>query len=167
MPSKLRAPQESGEIGRVVQKIYDDLNSIIESINTDIKGLNEPLERSKAGSIAVVKEGNSYSLRGKTADGWAKVPIRLLNSSGMKSIFESDKFNDIEDISVLTDALDGATFTGETLTTSSTPTVDELEACSGSLAGKINELVEISNTHNDRINTLIDKVNDITRRINE
>lgn len=39
---------------------------------------------------------------------------------------------------VLVDALDGATFTGSTLTTSATPTVDELEACVGALAGKVN-----------------------------
>ena len=38
----------------------------------------------------------------------------------------------------LLDKLDGADFIGDTLTTSSTPTVDELEACVGSLAGKVN-----------------------------
>lgn len=36
------------------------------------------------------------------------------------------------------DALDGATLTGSTLTTSATPTVDELEACVGVLGGKVN-----------------------------
>jgi len=41
-------------------------------------------------------------------------------------------------IPVCVDALDGATFTGSTLTTSATPTVDELEANDGVLAGKIN-----------------------------
>jgi len=39
------------------------------------------------------------------------------------------------------DALDGATFTGSTLTTSATPTVDELEACVGVLAGKVNSIL--------------------------
>jgi len=38
----------------------------------------------------------------------------------------------------LVDKLDGAGFTGDILTTSSTPTVDELEACVGVLAGKVN-----------------------------
>ena len=38
----------------------------------------------------------------------------------------------------LVDKLDGVNFTGDTLTTSSTPTVDELEACVGVLAGKVN-----------------------------
>ena len=42
----------------------------------------------------------------------------------------------------LVDKLDGVNFTGDTLTTSSTPTVDELEACVGSLAGKVNLILE-------------------------
>lgn len=41
-------------------------------------------------------------------------------------------------IADLTDALDGATLTGSTLTTSATPTVDELETAVGALGGKIN-----------------------------
>lgn len=39
------------------------------------------------------------------------------------------------------DALDGATLTGSTLTTSATPTVDELEACVGVLGGKVNSIL--------------------------
>ena len=42
----------------------------------------------------------------------------------------------------LVDKLDGATFKGDSLTTSSTPTVDELEACVGALAGKVNLILE-------------------------
>lgn len=41
-------------------------------------------------------------------------------------------------IADVTDALDGATLTGSTLTTSATPTVDQLEACVGVLGGKVN-----------------------------
>jgi len=37
----------------------------------------------------------------------------------------------------VTDALDGATLTGTALTTSATPTVDELEACVGVLGGQL------------------------------
>lgn len=44
-------------------------------------------------------------------------------------------------IADLVDALDGATFTGSTLTTSATPTVDELEAAVGALAGKVNSIL--------------------------
>lgn len=45
------------------------------------------------------------------------------------------------------DALDGATLTGDTLTTSSTPTVDELEANDGVLGGKINAILAILEAH--------------------
>jgi hypothetical protein len=44
-------------------------------------------------------------------------------------------------ITSVTDALDGATLTGSTLTTSATPTVDELEACVGVLGGKVNSIL--------------------------
>ena len=43
--------------------------------------------------------------------------------------------------SVVVDALDGASLTGSTLTTSATPTVDELEAAVGVLGGKINAIL--------------------------
>lgn len=39
---------------------------------------------------------------------------------------------------VVTDALDGATFTGTALTTSSTPTVDELETAFGVIGLQLN-----------------------------
>lgn len=45
------------------------------------------------------------------------------------------------------DALDGATLTGSTLTTSATPTVDELEACVGVLGGKINAILDVLEAH--------------------
>lgn len=46
-----------------------------------------------------------------------------------------------------TDALDGATLTGSTLTTSATPTVDELEANDGVLGGKINAILAALRLH--------------------
>lgn len=45
------------------------------------------------------------------------------------------------------DALDGATLTGSTLTTSAIPTVDELEACVGVLGGKINAILAVLEAH--------------------
>ena len=44
-------------------------------------------------------------------------------------------------IPLLLDELDGAKFQGNTLTTSGTPTVDELEACVGALANRLNLLI--------------------------
>jgi hypothetical protein len=46
-----------------------------------------------------------------------------------------------EAVAPCTDALDGATLTGSALTTSATPTVDELEAAVGVLGGKINAII--------------------------
>jgi hypothetical protein len=44
-------------------------------------------------------------------------------------------------IADVVDALDGATLTGSTVTTSATPTVTELEACVGVLGGKVNAII--------------------------
>lgn len=50
-------------------------------------------------------------------------------------------------IADLVDALDGVAFGAtSTLTTSATPTVDELEACVGALAGKINSILSVLRT---------------------
>jgi hypothetical protein len=48
---------------------------------------------------------------------------------------------------VVVDALHVATLTGSTLTTSATPTVDELEACVGVLGGKVNAILAILEAH--------------------
>ena len=50
-------------------------------------------------------------------------------------------------VPVVVDALDGATLTGSTLTTSATPTVEELEACVGVLGGKVNAIIAILEAH--------------------
>lgn len=50
-------------------------------------------------------------------------------------------------VPVVVDALDGATLTGDTLTTSVTPTVDELEACVGVLGGKVNAILAVLEAH--------------------
>jgi hypothetical protein len=50
-------------------------------------------------------------------------------------------------IASVTDALDGATLTGTALTTSATPTVDELETAVGVLGGKVNEILAALRAH--------------------
>lgn len=65
----------------------------------------------------------------------------------------SDKYNkpmigtQQANVAVVVDALDGAALTGETLTTSATPTVDELEACVGVLGGKVNAILAVLEAH--------------------
>ena len=166
MPSKLRAPVHSGELGNVVQRIYDDLTTVIESMNTDLEGIREPDEKTKSGGLAVVKEGDKYSLRGKTADGWARVNMRLLNSSKIKNLNESNKFNTTDDIVSLTDST-GGTVSSTLLDAAggTYPTDEEFVNAVASLNSKIDEVITLSNIHNNRINTLIDKTNEILRRI--
>ena len=178
MPSKLRAPTQSGEMGKVVQKIYDDINSLIDSLNLDLEGAKEPDEKSKSGSVCVVKEGNKYSLRGKTEDGWASVGIKLLNSPEVSKLDISKKFNNADDLSSLdsitsiTDNTTGTAYTDDTIPDADSAwSTTEMNNCIAYLAVKINalipiistvnELVTMVNTHNDRINTLIDKVNEL------
>ena len=58
----------------------------------------------------------------------------------VKELIDKDpaqKFN----IPLLLDELDGASFSGDKLTTSGTPTVDQLEAAVGSLANRVNLLI--------------------------
>lgn len=59
----------------------------------------------------------------------------------VKESFKNDTSISVKPIRQLQDDLDGATFDRDKLTTSSTPTVDELESCVGSLAGKVNEIL--------------------------
>jgi hypothetical protein len=54
----------------------------------------------------------------------------------------SKKFN----ISLLLDELDAATFKGNSLSTSSTLADDEIEACLGAIAGKVNLIIRTLKT---------------------
>ena len=74
-----------------------------------------------------------------------QVTRRLLNKaqkriSTLKEITNQDrskKFN----IPLLLDELDAATFKGNSLSTSSSLADDEIEACLGSIAGKVNLII--------------------------
>jgi hypothetical protein len=72
----------------------------------------------------------------------AKAKSKLADTSGLPQI--ADQQSAIADT---VDALDGATLTGTTLTTSATPTVTELEANDGVLGGKINAILAALRAH--------------------
>jgi hypothetical protein len=176
MPSKLKAPMQPGEMGKIVQKIYDDINSVIDSLNLDLGGAKEPDEKPKAGSISVVKEGNTYSLRGKTEDGWASTKINLINSPKVSKLGVDNTFSNSDDIESLSDSTGGtvsdtiSNTTGVDIAASTgtqVPTLAEFENAIASVISKINELINISNIQNDRINTLVGKLNETIRRIDE
>jgi hypothetical protein len=67
---------------------------------------------------------------------------KLVDSSNNGQV--ADQQSAIADV---TDALDGATLTGSALTTSATPTVDELEANDGVLGGKVNAILAALRAH--------------------
>ncbi len=72
----------------------------------------------------------------------AKGISKLADTSGNPQV--GDRGSAIADT---VDALDGATLTGDTLTTSATPTVTELEANDGVLGGKINAIMAALRLH--------------------
>jgi hypothetical protein len=72
----------------------------------------------------------------------AKAKSKLADTFGNPQI--GDRQAAIADV---VDALDGATLTGDTVTTSATPTVTELEANDGVLGGKINAILAVLRLH--------------------
>jgi len=74
-----RAPQVSIEgMERIIQHIYDDINEIIRALNS--QSLETQEERGQTGDIKiVVTDVNTYELRAKTKDGWAKVDLSFVD----------------------------------------------------------------------------------------
>ena len=144
-----------------VDKIYDDLNTIVDNMNTDLGGEKEPNEKANNGSIAVSKDGNKYSLRGKTSDGWAKVNMTLVGSSATSKINKQELFTSSDNIVKLTDSTTGTI--SETLDDTTANQKDDI----ASLNAKLNTVIELANKQTSVINKLINKVNEIIRRIDE
>ena len=74
-----RAPQVPVEgMERIVQQIYDDINDIIKSINSQLSNLES--SQGKVGDIKVLSNDvNSYELRAKTRDGWVKTDLSFVD----------------------------------------------------------------------------------------
>jgi hypothetical protein len=72
----------------------------------------------------------------------SKTTSKLADSSNNPQIGER-----VAAIADVTDALDGATFTGTALTTSATPTVTELEAAVGVIGGKLVAILAALRNH--------------------
>ena len=67
-----RAPQVAIEgMERIIQQIYDDINDVIKSVNSQLAYLED--SEGKIGDIKILSNDvNSYELRAKTRDGWVK-----------------------------------------------------------------------------------------------
>ena len=74
-----RAPQVSVEgMEKIVQQIYDDINDIIKSLNSQLSNLES--SQGKVGDIKVLSNDvNSYELRAKTRDGWVKTDLSFVD----------------------------------------------------------------------------------------
>ena len=61
------------EIARAFQRVYDDLNELINAINQGATSTEKTVTRGKSGDIRIVKHGSgSYYLEAKTDEGWIK-----------------------------------------------------------------------------------------------
>ena len=80
MISKKR-PQRinNNNMQRVIDKIYDDLNELIDAVNSGntIAPASESL--GKEGDIRVVwsGDGTTYKIQGRTSEGWASASLNL------------------------------------------------------------------------------------------
>lgn len=80
MISKKRSQRiNDNNMQRVIDKIYDDLNELIDAVNTR-RTINTAEESSgKEGDIRVVKssDGTAYKIQGRTSEGWASASLTL------------------------------------------------------------------------------------------
>lgn len=135
--------EKDAALQKIFNDVYKHINELVDSVNsvgTDALGEGD----GKEGDMRVTKKSDqTVSLEVRVEDGWYE-----------SQLFDSNPNITTSTITNCTDSLDGADLTGSTLTTSATPTVDELEACVGSLGGKINIL-------NDKLKEVIDIINDM------
>ncbi len=71
--SKKQPPNivENAILDRIIKKLYDDINEIINAVNQGDTTLQKLATEGKAGDIRVVKDaGGKYYLEAKTDEGW-------------------------------------------------------------------------------------------------
>ena len=155
--SKKRATRvKDPEMQKAIDRIYDDINSLISAINQGV-GDGEALSSGKAGDIRVVDTSDrDVSLEVRSKKGWYTLDS-IVNTVLSESSISKDLVN-------CSDSLDGASLTGNALTTSEDVTVDELETCVGVLGGKINSIHTKLNTMIDTINNTVTSVESINSK---
>ena len=72
--SKKRAPVvQSLELNRVISKIYDDMNEIIDSVNQGNTSIRKKTTEGKSGDIRVIKDSDGlYYVEARTDEGWVQ-----------------------------------------------------------------------------------------------
>jgi hypothetical protein len=77
--SQKRAPSiKDSELNRIVSRIYDDLNELINAVNKAETSIGGNEYKGNTGDIEIFKKSNgAYVLRGKTQEGWASANLTL------------------------------------------------------------------------------------------
>ena len=70
--SKKRPPAvEDMQLNRIISKIYDDINELINAVNQGDTTKERSVEDGKVGDIRLVKNPDTtYAIEGKTNEGW-------------------------------------------------------------------------------------------------
>lgn len=80
MISKKRSQAvNNNNLQRIVDKIYDDFNELIDAVNNKDTITSKEEFSGKEGDIRVVRsnDGTSYEIQGRTSEGWAKTSLTL------------------------------------------------------------------------------------------
>mgnify|MGYP006908383458 CR=1 FL=1 len=80
--SQKRAPKVvDPNLNRIITKLYDDINEIINAVNNNNSSLQNESYTGKTGNIKLQrKDDGTYELQGKTNEGWVAVNMTLRNS---------------------------------------------------------------------------------------
>tara|TARA_R110002020_G_scaffold230845_3_gene441989 strand:+ start:3366 stop:3626 length:261 start_codon:yes stop_codon:yes gene_type:complete len=71
---------EAVEINRVIEKIYDDLNDVINSVNQGNTSKKRESFKGKSGDIRLARVNDgSYEIQGKTDEGWVYAIMKVRN----------------------------------------------------------------------------------------
>tara|TARA_R100000664_G_C2699808_1_gene100586 strand:+ start:169 stop:420 length:252 start_codon:yes stop_codon:yes gene_type:complete len=75
--SQKRAPKVSDpHLDRIISKLYDDLNEVINAVNQGNTSEERKTFEGKSGDIRLAKiSDGSYEIQGRTDEGWAKVAM--------------------------------------------------------------------------------------------
>jgi len=77
--SQKRAPKvPEPSLNRIITKIYDDLNEVINAVNDNNSSLQNESYKGKTGDIKLQRnDSGDYELQGKTNEGWVRVAMTL------------------------------------------------------------------------------------------
>ena len=81
--SKKSAPNvDDVQVNRIISKIYDDLNEIINAVNQGNTSEERISYSGKSGDIRLSKESDgTYEIQGKTDEGWVSVDMNFKQKS--------------------------------------------------------------------------------------